>query len=371
MTSTVLSPPTSPPLPTVGDGQPTSLARATLDSSAQLDLLADTALHADSPRIEFGPLWGARVSRGTKCRPELLAYDIFCLVFLDRPGSYYKRDQRTRALRGDLTAERVIACLRAYYTVLLRERGDGAMTRAELRAWWLMGNDTRCWMQQHTPAYDLTYVPFVRKFLPQQRDHSSEWYLFDSLLRYVPLLLSSDVCLRRVAGISGNLCWGVFAQRALPERAIIGAIHGQIIRLTECEEDALREHGADHSLMHIPLEHEHRLRIPDGVYAPVAERDRRAARRAKGKPQRRVRARQSSSLWVVAGGVAFFNHACCAHAACEPCDRRDDDDIGAGQWQLAKTVRAVRAGEELCVDYTGGDAQAEQRWPCMRCSQHS
>ena len=87
--------------------------------------------------------------------------------------------------RGDITADRVIASLRAYHALRVHSdgegdggvgegtgrakrrrstssRGDGAMTGLELKA----------------------YVPCVVKFLRHKRDRMIEWHLFDSLALY-------------------------------------------------------------------------------------------------------------------------------------------------------------------------------------------
>ena len=176
---------------------PTSLASRGDNPTRSIDVLLAAACRAACCPCVYGPLWGQRVSRRSKCRIELVVYDCFCMVFLNRPGAYYKVDQWARIARGDVQPARIISSLLVYYGLLVSARGVGALSRGELKAWWTMPATTRRWIDQRVVAsgaapYDYAYVPFLTSFLPQLMSPQTEW----ALLRQ-PAALRPSVLLRR------------------------------------------------------------------------------------------------------------------------------------------------------------------------------
>jgi hypothetical protein len=124
------------------------------------------------------------------------------------------------------------------------------------------------------------------------------------------------------------------------------------VRITNVEHEALTRAGADHSLLWLD---------EDG------QRNTRVAGQAGGKWQRVT---QGGQWRVVAGGIAFLNHACFDHANMAPARWEKDDNFGAvggGQWQLATAERTVRKGEELTLFYSRPDEGEEDQWPCPSC----
>jgi hypothetical protein len=374
--------PSSAVLLSASDVLPASLPRHCHDQTDCTDALLAAAARAASCPCVYGPLWGQRVAQRSKCRIELVVYDCFCMVFLDRPGNYYKVDQWARSARGDVYPDRIISSLRAYHRLLVTTRGAGALSRAELKAWWLMPSSTRRWVEERvvadsTAPYDYAYVPLLRRFLPQLMTKEVTWRFFDGLLLYVALYLSDDVELRVVTRLADQtaLCYGVFAKRDLPA-GLLKDIRGQLVPLTATEEAAVCAYGSDHSLLHMMRSDAHRTRVPDGVLDAAGERDRRAAGRV-GKRQRTSLAPAATAStstaaaklvrFVVAGGISFLNNACAVHCNAWPCVWHGDDGVGAAQWQLATLQRPVRAGEELWLEYD--DEAAAEGHDCMGCAQ--
>jgi hypothetical protein len=85
-------------------------------------LLAAAADRVDARPVMYGPLWGVHCSTHQRPRTELQVYDVFSMVFLDRPGTYYRVDQVARTTRGRFTAELIIAQLRTYHRLLMEHR---------------------------------------------------------------------------------------------------------------------------------------------------------------------------------------------------------------------------------------------------------
>jgi hypothetical protein len=88
---------------------------------------------------------------------ELQVYDVFCMVFLDRPGAYYHVDQVARTTRGRITAELIIAQLRTYHRLLHGAQRQGR-ENMEIKDWWMMpphvaSLDLRLAADPTSPAY--------------------------------------------------------------------------------------------------------------------------------------------------------------------------------------------------------------------------
>ena len=250
---------------------PTSLASRGRDLTPSIDVLLAAVLRAACRPCVYGPLWGHRVSRRSKCRIELVVYDCFCMVFLNRPGCYYKVDQWARIARGDVQPARIISSLQVYHHLLVSARGVGALSRVEVKAWWLMPAETRRWINERvvasgTAPFDYAYVPFLTSFLPQSMSPQTEWRFFDSLLHYIPLLFSDNVELRVVDVLADDsaVCYGVFARREL-SAGVISDVRGQLVRLSAAEKAAVRAYGSDHSLLHMMRRGAHRINVPDGA----------------------------------------------------------------------------------------------------------
>jgi hypothetical protein len=296
---------------------------------------------------------------------ELVVYDVFCMIFLDRPGAYYRLDQRARSERGAVTAEFVTTQMRAYHRLLRGAQSGaaaGALTNLELKDWWLMPKHVRsslAALRASSPRcapvnYD--YVRFLRSFLPQQRDVDGEFRFFKSLAHYVPLLLSPDLELRRSPALSSSAyAYGVFARQRLrcgEYKHPHPALRGEVVRITDDEHAALIAAKKDFSVLVLDEEGASHLRVPGGV---------------KGKWQRVKRGGQAG---VVAGGISFLNHACDLHANMWPAVWNREADVGDGQWQVATAKRDIKTGEELFLFYAKFDPVEEEKdlWPCTRCA---
>lgn len=285
-------------------------------------------------------------------------YDVFCMVFLDRPGAYYRVDQVARTTRGRFTPELIIAQLRSYHRLLLDAQGDRAnpfLTNVEAKDWWLMPRHARRSLPLPS-SYDFGYVAFLRKFLPQTRDRDVEFRFFNSLAYYLPLLLSCDVELRPTPALSTSaFAYGVFARRRLEcgdWRRPLAAVRGELVAITAQEHKALVGGHADFSVLALDEERGNRLTVPG----------------KEGRKRRKLR--KGGGAFVVAGGMAFINHACEEHANMWPAVWEDEEDVGSGQWQVATVRRAVREGEELFLFYAKRVEEEEEKdeWPCTECA---
>jgi hypothetical protein len=333
-------------------------------------LLATAASQVNTRNVVYGPLWKWRCSTGFKTAPrmELQAYDVFCMVFLDRPGAYYRLDQLARTTRGRITPELIIAQLRMYHHLLhggveQREGPEVYLTNTEIKDWWTMPRhvrtslDLRLASEPLSLPYDYGYVPFLSRFISKRLDRDGEYRFFNSLARYLPLLLSADVELRRSPALSSSsFTYGIFASRALQSGNYTQPLQpllGEVVGITEVEHTALTLAGADFSVLVFDEAEVSCMRIPGGK---------------KGRKQQW--ARQGGQSCVVAGGLAFINHACRQHANIWPAVWVDDEDVGSAQWQLATAKRDVRTDEELFLCYAKYDTveSEENEWPCTVCA---
>ena len=370
----------------------------------------------------LSPLVGGSRGKGGHRRAQrlqLVAYDVFCMVFLDRPGCYYKRDQYARLTRSRIesvsvtadepslpTAEFIVTSLRRYHQRLPAVRGkpsvDGHIRTKHLSAWWWAEKSTRREVIERDPGYDWSHATFVRHFYQQDEQttegRARESQFFRSLRRYVALLLSEDVEVRPVdellllssssssssSSSPSPFCHGVFARRPLSGgRAgrgqsavtvnVLAALSGELVNITKKEQKALLTGGAHHSVMHLPRKDLSRAAMPDGSDS-VAERDQRSKRRAslntdkravKQPPPVPVSTANKLQCFIVGGGISFINHACAGHSNAQPCVYANDNDKGAGQWKVVSLTKQVRKGEQLCLDYTGGARQ--QPYKCAGC----
>jgi hypothetical protein len=314
----------------------------------------------------YGPLWGVCCSTNTRPRIELQAYDVFCMVFLDRPGAYYRVDQVARTARGRITAELIVAQLRTYHRLLHGaqiEGGEVYLTNMEVKGWWMMPRHVRASLDLRlasepstSSTYDYGYVPFLRRFIPQIRNKDGEYRFFNSLARYVPLLLSAEVELCRSPAMSSSTFkYGIFASRPLRcggYNQSLQPLLGEVVSITDKEQDALTRAGADFSVLVLNVEELSHMRVP-------------------GKNERKRRkVTRGSQAYVVAGGMAFINHACGQHANIWPAIWPNEEDVGLAQWQLATVKQDVNAGEELFLCYASHDTAEDGKveWACTVCA---
>ena len=355
------------PSPTSPSTTPTT--SPTITSHTANNLLAAAAARVESRPVTYGPLWAVRCATKAKPRMELQVYDVFCMVFLDRPGAYYRVDQLARTARGLITSDFIVSQLRTYHRLVCppqRPRPDGEelfLTNTELKEWWLMpakaraSFDTLCTASSPPAAYDFSYLPFLRHFIPQScsKDADAEYRFFNSLARYVPLLLSADVELRRSPALATSAyAYGVFARRQLKDgdyRRPVQAVRGEVVLISEREHEALVRDRADFSVLELDGEGLNRLLAPGQT----------------GRKRRRVTKRGKAG--VVAGGVAFINHACAQHANMWPAVWEREEDTGSAQWQVVTPKWDVKKGAELFLFYAGFDeAEARANWPCSVCA---
>ena len=327
------------------------------DSPSSASLLVAAAARVDARRVTYGPLWGVRCSTKDRPKTELQVYDVFCLIFLDRPGAYYRVDQQARITRGRFTPLFLVAQLQSYHRMLIDAQSDRTvpfLTNTEAKGWWLMPRHVRGSLP-FPLSYDFTYVAFLRRFLPQQRDRDVEYRFFNSLTHYLPLLLSPDVELRRCPSLSTSaFAYGVFARRRIEGgeyRRPVPALRGELVAITADEFRALEESHADFSVLHLDGEGISHLRVPG---------------KEGGK---RLKVKKGRGIFVVAGGMSFLNHACEDHANVYPCVWGDEEDVGMGQWQLATAKWSVPAGKELFLFCTQ-DEEVRRKYPCSECRKH-
>jgi hypothetical protein len=299
---------------------------------------------------------------------ELQVYDVFCMVFLDRPGAYYRVDQHARSTRGLITSDFISTQLRTYHRLVCSQRRPSLgteevyLTNTELKEWWLMPAKARASFNRLLAAaspstdYDYSYLPFLRHFIPQScsTNADAEYRFFNSLARYVPLLLSDDVELRRSPALAASaFAYGVFARRQLKDgdyRHSVQAVKGEVVLLSHQEHEALVRAKADFSVLELDAEGLSRLLVPGQT----------------GRKRQRVAKRGKAG--VVAGGVAFINHACAQHANMWPAVWEREEDTGSAQWQVVTPKWDVGKGQELFLFYSGfDDEQALEKWPCSMC----
>jgi hypothetical protein len=339
-------------------------------SPCSVQLLAAAAARVEARPVTYGPLWSVCCSTHARPRIELQVYDVFCMVFLDRPGAYYRVDQVARTSRGRITAELIITQLRTYHRLFhgaQREHKEEVyLTNMEIKQWWMMPRqvraslDHRLALEPAVPAYDYGYVPFLRRFIPQNRDKDREYRFFSSLTRYLPLLLSAVVQLCRSPAMSSStFTYGVFASRALrcgEYSQPLQPLLGEVVPITDEEQNALTRAGADFSVLVLDVGEVSRMSVP-------------------GRNERkRQRVSQGVRAFIVVGGMAFLNHACRPHANIWPAVWPDQlQDVGSAQWQLATAKQDVSAGDELFLCYANYDADTEEdetnEWPCTVCVQ--
>ena len=331
-------------------------------------LLAAAAARVESRPVTYGPLWSVRCATKAKPRMELQVYDVFCMVFLDRPGAYYRVDQLARTTRGLITSDFIVSQLRTYHRLICppqRPRPDGDelyLTRTELKEWWHMpaeartSFDTLLAAAAPPSAYDYSYVPFLRHFIPQscRKDPDSEYRFFNSLARYIPLLLSADVELRRSPALASSAyAYGVFARRRLKDgdyKRPVQAVKGEVVLLNDKEHAALVRDGADFSVLELDGEGLSRLMAPGQTGT------------------KRQRVAKHGKAGVVAGGVSFINHACAQHANMWPAVWEREEDTRSWQWQVVTPKWDVKKGQELFLFYSGfAEGEASAKWPCSVC----
>lgn len=297
---------------------------------------------------------------------QLQVYDVFCMAFLDRPGAYYRTDQLARTTRT-VTPQQLITQLRTYHRLIVQQQpADGSevyLTASQLKDWWLMRPppasrtfNTLLATARPPVTYDYSYVEFLKHFLPQStRDPNNSQNLsqfFTSLALYVPLLLSHTVELRRSPHLASSAySFGVFALRRIEDGKYIRsvqAVQGEVVMISKKESAALTAAGAAFSVLELDGEGLSRVKKPG----------------QQGRKRQRVGTEERE--FVVAGGVAFINHACERHANTIPAvwDSSDSEEAaGKAQWQVVTPERAIEAGEELFVQYSRG----EDGYPCSMC----
>ena len=367
--------PTSP-VPASTSTSPIQLPRTPITSpitatTTTVNLLASAAAHVESRTVTYGPLWNVRCATKGKARMPLQVYDVFCMIFLDCPGAYYRIDQHARANRGDITPELIIRQLRTYHRLVCPEpqkriKPEVQLTNTQLKEWWLMPTKARSAFDNllaaassPPPAYDYSYVRFLKHFLPQSCRTNSDLMhqFFKSLANYMPLLVSTNVQLRPSPALANSsLCYGIFALRPLKDGLWTGqvqAVRGEVVLIPENEHSTFVAAGADFSVVELDADGMSRLLKPG----------------QQGRKRQRVS--QERQYAVVAGGMAFVNHACERHANMHPAVWRsvdDMDDMGRGQWQVLVPKRDVGAGEELLLHYGGYTEDEMRSWPCSMCT---
>jgi hypothetical protein len=247
------------------------------ESPCPMLVLAAAAARVDARPFTYGPLWGARMSTKTKPKVELLVYDVFCMVFLDRPGAYYRVDQIARTTRGRITTRLIIEQLRIYHRVLHGARTQNGsaevfLTNREIKDWWMMPPHVRASLNVYLTAdpmsshYDYGYVPFLQKFIPKRRTRDAEYRFFNSFARYLPLLLSADIELRSSPALwTPAFTYGVFASRPLKSGEYtqnLRPLCGELVSINNEEHGALTCAGADFSVLELDEEEASRIKVP-------------------------------------------------------------------------------------------------------------
>lgn len=152
--------------------------------------------------------------------------------------------------------------------------------------------------------YDYSYVKLLRSFLPQStrnRGRSQDLsQFFTSLSHYVPLFLSYTVELRRSPNLASSAyADSVFALRRIEDGKYtrsVSAVMGEQVMINESENKALAAADAAFSVLELDSEGLERVKKPG----------------EQGRKRQRVGT--DAKAFVVAGGMAFINHACEQHA---------------------------------------------------------
>jgi hypothetical protein len=228
--------------------------------------------------------------------------------------------------RGRITPDFIITQLRTSHRLLhgvqhIVKGTEVYLTNREIKGWWMMPPHVRTLLDFRLAAeptsspYDYTYVPFLRRFIPKRCNRDGEYRFFNSLARYLPLLLSADVELRRFHALStSSFNYGVFATRPLKSGGCTQSLQpvcGEVVFITHEEHIALSNAGADFSVLVFDEEELSCMRVPGKA----------------GRKRQRVRQREQAC--IVAGGIAFINHACEQHANMWPAVWNGEEDMGS------------------------------------------
>ena len=137
---------------------------------------------------------------------------MFAMVFLNRPGAYYRLDQRARMTRGAITPQLIITQLRTYHQLMANVHDDGtkaSLTNNQLKDWWLVPPAARTALDlqlvAHPPHPSPTTTPTSPSCAASSRRTATatiEHRFFNSLSRYFAVFLSTDVELRLSPALS-------------------------------------------------------------------------------------------------------------------------------------------------------------------------
>jgi hypothetical protein len=137
------------------------------DNEAKIDVTSE-------PMWTTGPLWSWR--RNAYVRSKLWVYDTYCLVFLNRPGSYLKITQLANDKRT-ISPSELIDSLRHYHRVL--KLNGAEMDWCKLMEWWVCPGYIR---DQITAYEEQDEVPADKRYR----------YEYVEYLSHVPPLKSSE-----------------------------------------------------------------------------------------------------------------------------------------------------------------------------------
>jgi hypothetical protein len=330
---------------------------------------------SSSTGIQYGPLHG---SSPYHLAPRV--YDHFCLLFLNRPGTYYIRMTPAIATRS-LSSFDLIQHLKAFVST------SPAPTVID-------GDRTRDYM--HLPAL----YPFFKGFIPDKLSTQALYYRHLSL--YLTLLLSPRLSLVQIPYISTPHVYGVVAQTGIAQNTSLDPdLRGTLSRVTEKQMERLKATGADYSTLTFERDEFHLAAPPSPLHSKdkkqkelvvkghktrkLQQRNRRREealkektddddedddeKKRKGKKKNKPgpKPRQDPQrLYIITGPICFLNHACVRHRNVIPAgwDNREGDYTH--QWQVGKSSDRIEAEQELTI-YYGSEMSGDT--VCYACRQ--
>jgi hypothetical protein len=323
----------------------------------------------DAMEITWGVLNRRRDLRGVRCG-ALLAYDVFNVVFLNRPGTYVLRDSSS-ACR--CCAEQTIAYLKRYHRALMQTGNyhPHLITSSQLQDWWMLNESARSILKQTGKdiADNVSCARYLRSLTPIAGIIRQSF--FESLVLYLPLFLSTTVALQPSKLLRNTkLSYGIVCSAPVDPGEHIRGVLGQLVRLSTAEAALLREHGLDHSIVCIQSYELGSISMStaaatDEVIDLTSDNSLDIPSMRRKSKKKRLR---NERWFAVVGGLSFLNDACSVHANAWPCTFREQgSDVGNMQWQVAESKRQLLVGEEVFVSYADDVSLCNSQHPCVFC----
>ena len=175
--------------------------------------------------VIYGPLHSKK-----KIHLPLLVYDYFCIIFIDRPGSYYIRSTPFSSNRS-ISKEDI-------YTYLLT----------------FANSLSTCFLTTEQTSAFFSYGPvksFLNHFLPRKREQHSKYYSY--FTAYLNFMLSPRVELSHMPCYKSKYDYGVKAKKKITKLEKLPEMKGLLTRIFADDMQRLKMVGADFSTLTIPV----------------------------------------------------------------------------------------------------------------------